>query len=72
MQNLDFISENIKRILKEKGYSMAKAERIIGMSGNQLSHYCSGKYYPTVWTLCNMAEDLEVDVREFFRPLEER
>ena len=55
---------NIKKIIKNKGYSVSSLAEKIGMKQVSLSRIINGN--PTVETLNKIATALDVDVREFF------
>lgn len=69
MNSVDFITYNLNRIMTEKNVSMRNIETNTSLSYGLLSKYKRGIMIPTAYTLCNIAEYLDVDVREFFRPI---
>lgn len=55
---------DIKRVIKEKGYTVTSLAEKIGMTQVSLSRIINGN--PTVETLLKIAEALNVDVKELF------
>ncbi|MEL6975172.1 MAG: helix-turn-helix transcriptional regulator [Bacteroidota bacterium] len=58
----------IDEILKEKGISNLEFAERMGVSPTSASAFKSGRTKPKFDTLINMAEVLDVDIRELFHP----
>lgn len=66
------VSRNLKRIRKEKGLTQDKLAELSNYSLGFIMNIESEKYYQTfsLGTLWQFSKVLNVDVREFFRPLD--
>lgn len=66
------VSRNLKRIRKEKGLTQEKLAELSNYSVGFIMNIESGKYYQTfsLGTLWQFGKALNVDIREFFRPLD--
>lgn len=66
------VSRNLKRIRKEKGLTQEKLAELSNYSVGFIMNIESEKYYQTfsLWTLWQFGKALNVDIREFFRPLD--
>ena len=60
----EVLSENLKRIRKDKGYSQQKVGEISGMLASTFSRIEGMKVSPTIDTLEKIANALEVNVSE--------
>lgn len=66
------VSRNLKRIRKEKGLTQEKLAELSNYSFGFIMNIESEKYYQTfsLGTLWQFGKALNVDIREFFRPLD--
>jgi len=66
------VSRNLKRIRKEKGLTQEKLAELSNYSVGFIMNIESEKYYQTfsLVTLWQFGKALNVDIREFFRPLD--
>jgi len=64
MTTKDQIKASIKKIIKEKGFTIAELAEKMGISGPSLSQSINGN--PTVEMLERIAKALEVDIRVLF------
>ncbi len=66
------VSRNLKRIRKEKGLTQEKLAELSNYSVGFIMNIESEKYYQTfsLGTLWQFGKALNVDIREFFRPLD--
>lgn len=66
------VSRNLKRIRKEKGLTQEKLAELSNYSVGFIMNIESEKYYQTfsLGTLWQFEKALNVDIREFFRPLD--
>lgn len=66
------VSRNLKRIRKEKGLTQEKLAELSNYSLGFIMNIESEKYYQTfsLRTLWQFGKALNVDIREFFRPLD--
>lgn len=66
------VSRNLKRIRKEKGLTQEKLAELSNYSLGFIMNIESEKYYKTfsLGTLWQFGKALNVDIREFFRPLD--
>lgn len=66
------VSRNLKRIRKEKGLTQEKLAELSNYSVGFIMNIESEKYYQTFYlgTLWQFGKALNVDIREFFRPLD--
>lgn len=66
------VSRNLKRIRKEKGLTQDKLAELSNYSLGFIMNIESEKYYQTfsLGTLWQFGKALNVDIREFFRPLD--
>lgn len=66
------VSRNLKRIRKEKGLTQEKLAELSNYSVGFIMNIESEKYYQTfsLGTLWQLGKALNVDIREFFRPLD--
>lgn len=66
------VSRNLKRIRKEKGLTQEKLAELSNYSLGFIMNIESEKYYQTfsLETLWQFGKALNVDIREFFRPLD--
>lgn len=66
------VSRNLKRIRKEKGLTQEKLAELSNYSVGFIMNIESEKYYQTfsLRTLWQFGKALNVDIREFFRPLD--
>ena len=66
------VSRNLKRIRKEKGLTQEKLAELSNYSVWFIMNIESEKYYQTfsLGTLWQFGKALNVDIREFFRPLD--
>lgn len=66
------VSRNLKRIRKEKGLTQEKLTELSNYSVGFIMNIESEKYYQTfsLGTLWQFGKALNVDIREFFRPLD--
>lgn len=66
------VSRNLKRIRKEKGLTQEKPAELSNYSVGFIMNIESEKYYQTfsLGTLWQFGKALNVDIREFFRPLD--
>jgi transcriptional regulator with XRE-family HTH domain len=62
------VGENFARIRREKGLTQEEVETRSGFSQQYLSSLERGRRNPTVITLYELAQALEVDFRELLRP----
>ena len=78
MNNVDenyvyyLVGQNLKRIRKEKGITQEKLSELSTYSLGFIMNIESSKYLQTfsLGTIWRFATVLEVDVREFFKPLD--
>ncbi|MDO4771885.1 helix-turn-helix domain-containing protein [Porphyromonas sp.] len=54
----------IREVLKEKGMSQMKLSARLGKSFNMVNLYVGNKHQPSIPTLYQIAEILDVDVRD--------
>lgn len=68
----NLVSRNLKRIRKEKGLTQEKLAELSNYSLGFIMNIESEKYYQTfsLGTLWQFGKALNVDIREFFRPLD--
>ena len=68
--NQDIISDmnRIKEILESKGISQTELANLLGKSFNMVNLYATNKVQPPVSILYQIAEILNVDVRELLVP----
>ena len=66
------VSRNLKRIRKEKGLTQEKLAELSNYSVGFIMNIESEKYYQnfSLGTLWQFGKALNVDIREFFRPLD--
>lgn len=66
------VSRNLKRIRKEKGLTQEKLAELSNYSLGFIMNIEREKYYQTfsLGTLWQFGKALNVDIREFFRPLD--
>ena len=66
------VSRNLKRIRKEKGLTQEKLAELSNYSLGFIMNIESEKYYQTfsLGTLWQFGKAINVDIREFFRPLD--
>lgn len=66
------VSKNLKRIRKEKGLTQEKLAELSNYSVGFIMNIESEKYYQTfsLGTLWQFGKALDVDIREFFKPLD--
>lgn len=66
------VSRNLKRIRKEKGLTQEKLAELSNYPVGFIMNIESEKYYQTfsLGTLWQFGKALNVDIREFFRPLD--
>jgi len=64
----NILSQNIKRYRQRKGWSQAKLAEGIGISTNYLSDIETKRGWVSPLTLVNLANALEIEVFELFRP----
>ncbi|MCL2608289.1 MAG: helix-turn-helix domain-containing protein [Treponema sp.] len=64
------LSQNIKRYRQRKGWNQAKLAEKIGISTNYLSDIETKRGWVSPLTLVNLANSLEIDVYELFKPEE--
>lgn len=66
------VSRNLKRTRKEKGLTQEKLAELSNYSVGFIMNIESEKYYQTfsLGTLWQFGKALNVDIREFFRPLD--
>ena len=60
------IGRNVRRIRKEKGFSIMDLKEKTGLSKSTISDLENDKSSPTIDTLQKIADALGVDVRDFF------
>lgn len=56
----------IKEIRIERGLSIRELSLKSGVSKSEISYIETGKFHPTVFIICLLAEALNVDARELF------
>lgn len=61
----------LKEVLKEKGISGKNLADSVGVSENTISFIATGKTQPRFDLLLQIAETLDVDVRDLFNPTKE-
>ncbi|MDA8956142.1 helix-turn-helix domain-containing protein [Flavobacteriales bacterium] len=61
----------LKKILKDKGITGKKMAVDLGMSENNASRIIRGDQYPRFEMLAKIADYLNVDVRDLFKPTKE-
>jgi transcriptional regulator with XRE-family HTH domain len=66
----NLLSANIKRFRQRKGWSQAKLAEKISMSTNYLSDIETGRGWVSPSSLVKLANTLELEVFELFRPQE--
>lgn len=66
------VGKNLKRIRKEKGFTQSKFAEACNCGDGFIMNIESDKYYQTfsLGTLWKFAEVLEVDIKDFFEPLD--
>ena len=66
------VSRNIKRVRKEKGLTQEKLAELSNYSLGFIMNIESEKYFQTfsLGTLWQFGKALDVDIREFFKPLD--
>ena len=64
------LSQNIKRFRQRKGLSQAKLAEKMNISTNYLSDIETGKGWVSPFSLAKLANSLEVEVFELFKPQE--
>ena len=65
------IKLRIKELLQERSQTQAELAESIGIARPNLSNIVSGKTSPSLATLENIANALEVEVADLFRPRDE-
>ena len=58
----------IREVLKEKGMSQTKLSARLGKSFNMVNLYVANKHQPSIPTLYQIADILDVDVRDLLVP----
>ena len=58
----------IREVLKEKGMSQTKLSTRLGKSFNMVNLYVANKHQPSIPTLYQIADILDVDVRDLLVP----
>ena len=58
----------IREVLKEKGMSQTKLSTRLGKSVNMVNLYVANKHQPSIPTLYQIADILDVDVRNLLVP----
>ena len=66
----NLLSQNIKRYRKRKGWSQEKLAEKISISTNYLSEIETAKGWVSPLSLVNLANALEIEVFELFKPQE--
>ncbi|WP_315518867.1 helix-turn-helix transcriptional regulator [Hoylesella nanceiensis] len=61
----------LKEILKDKGLTMVQLAELSGITPSNLSNYTNGKVSPTLETLNKIADALNIDITELFKPKED-
>ena len=66
------VSKNLKRLRKERGLTQEKLSELSNYSLGFIMNIESEKYYQTfsLGTLWQFSKALNVDIREFFKPLD--
>lgn len=59
---------NIREVLKERGMSQPKFSHRLDKGFNMVNLYVTNKHQPSIPTLYEIAEILEVDVRDLLIP----
>ncbi|MBW3698335.1 XRE family transcriptional regulator [Vibrio sp. T187] len=72
MQNEWYVSENLKRIRKENGWSLDKTAKATGVSKAMLGQIERGESSPTVAKLWQIATGLEVSFSSLIEPYSEQ
>lgn len=62
-------SNRVKAVLAEKGRSNNWLAEELGKNRTTVSKWCTNQMQPTVQTLYDIAEALDVDVRELLTPI---
>jgi transcriptional regulator with XRE-family HTH domain len=65
------LGQNVKRFRTERGFSQATLAEKIDTSCNHISDIETGKYWVSSAYLAKLADTLEVEVFEFFKPEED-
>lgn len=58
------LGDNLKRLLKEQGYTQMKFADVVGCTGGQINEYCLEKRYPSLLVLVALAQALDVSLDE--------
>ena len=61
---LDNLAEFIREQREQRGMSISKFSKLCGVSGESISVYERGKQFPTLYTLCLIANALDVSLDE--------
>ncbi|HVZ80232.1 MAG TPA: helix-turn-helix transcriptional regulator [bacterium] len=61
------ISKNLRRMIRQSGFSAEKVAFGSGVSKSALSNYMSGKRIPSIHALELIAEHLKRDFMDFFK-----
>lgn len=56
--------ENFKRLIKEKNLSQFKVAKDLGYSPSYFYNWTNGRSFPSLLTLCNIAEYLDITLIE--------
>ncbi|MDE6287985.1 MAG: helix-turn-helix domain-containing protein [Muribaculaceae bacterium] len=61
------IKLRIKELIEDKGFTQAQVARELGVTSMTVSGWATGKRYPSIEVLDNLATMLNVDIVDFFR-----
>lgn len=62
---LDIFGDNLRDILKERGYSQREFADAIGTTEATISRYINKERMPSIKNLINMSLELGIDMEEF-------
>jgi transcriptional regulator with XRE-family HTH domain len=65
------VKSNIGKLINESPYKREYIRKYFNKSRNTISNWCTGKSYPTVPELFQLADLLEVKVDELYERIEE-
>lgn len=68
----DIFTVNLKRIIERRKYTLKDLSDVLGISDVMMSRWVNGHHSPTESYIEALAEVLEVELIEFFRPVNVR
>lgn len=68
----DLFTHNLKRIIERRKYTYRQVAEMVDTSDVMLSRWINGHHMPSEQYIDKLAEVLEVEMIEFFRPIQVR